>query len=196
MQNKIIFYQHMQKNIFCTKESEKLEKEIKISNVFPIYIKNPSNLELKYLKRENYKKIFSIISIFPNLTYLFETEECLNDPKYYAFKRQIYDIRSLYRKNKNTKIEEYVKNNDITGSFKLQMKTGLKLYITSSYRYLELRMDYTKSVSISIKKKCKKGDPYKMTKKQKKMSGFAAAAMSAVWSAITMQTARSTSIIP
>lgn len=49
----------MQKNIFCTKESEKLEKEIKISNVFPIYIKNPSNLELEYLKRENYKKIFS-----------------------------------------------------------------------------------------------------------------------------------------
>ena len=103
----------MQKNIFCTKESEKLEKEIKISNVFPIYIKNPSNLELEYLKRENYKKIFSIISIFPNLTYLFETKKCLNDPKYYAFKRQIYDIRSLYRKNKNTKIEEYVKNNDI-----------------------------------------------------------------------------------
>ena len=103
----------MQKNIFCTKESEKLEKKIKISNVFPIYIKNPSNLELEYLKRENYKKNFSIISIFPNLTYLFETEECLNDPKYYAFKRQIYDIRSLYRKNKNTKIEEYVKNNDI-----------------------------------------------------------------------------------
>ena len=66
----------MQKNIFCTKESEKLEKEIKISNVFPIYIKNPSNLELEYLKRENYKKIFSIISIFPNLTYLFETEKC------------------------------------------------------------------------------------------------------------------------
>ena len=64
MQNKIIFYQYMQKNIFCTKESEKLEKEIKISNVFPIYIKNPSNLELEYLKRENYKKIFSISSIF------------------------------------------------------------------------------------------------------------------------------------
>ena len=64
----------MQKNIFCTKESEKLEKEIKISNVFPIYIKNPSNLELEYLKRENYKKIFSIISIFHNLTYLFETK--------------------------------------------------------------------------------------------------------------------------
>ena len=58
MQNKIIFYQHMQKNIFCTKEYEKLEKEIKISNVFPIYIKNPSNLELEYLKRENYKKFF------------------------------------------------------------------------------------------------------------------------------------------
>ena len=52
-----------------------------------------------------------------------------------------------------------VKNNDITGSFKLQMKTGLKLYITSSYRYLELRMDYTKSVSISIKKKCEKEFP-------------------------------------
>ena len=52
-----------------------------------------------------------------------------------------------------------LKNNDITGSFKLQMKTGLKLYITSSYRYLELRMDYTKSVSISIKKKCKKEFP-------------------------------------
>ena len=52
-----------------------------------------------------------------------------------------------------------VKNNDITGSFKLQMKTGLKLYVTSSYRYLELRMDYTKSVSISIKKKCKKEFP-------------------------------------
>ena len=52
-----------------------------------------------------------------------------------------------------------VKNNDITGSFKLQMKTGLKLYITTSYRYLELRMDYTKSVSISIKKKCKKEFP-------------------------------------
>ena len=51
----------MQKNIFCTKESEKLEKEIKISNVFPIYIKNPSNLELEYLKMENYKKIFSYI---------------------------------------------------------------------------------------------------------------------------------------
>ena len=95
----------MQKNIFCTKESEKLEKEIKISNIFPIYIKNPSNLELEYLKRENYKKIFSIISIFPNLTYLFETEECLNDPKYYAFKRQIYDIRSLYRKIKIQKLK-------------------------------------------------------------------------------------------
>jgi len=113
MQNKIDKLKVNKKNIFCTKESEKLEKEIKISNVFPIYIKNPSNLELEYLKMENYKKIFSIISIFPNLTYLFETEECLNDPKYYAFERQIYDIRSLYRKNKNTKIEEYVKNNDI-----------------------------------------------------------------------------------
>ena len=52
-----------------------------------------------------------------------------------------------------------IKNNDITGNFKLQLKTGLKLYITSSYRYLELRMDYTKSVSISIKKKCKKEFP-------------------------------------
>ena len=135
----------MQKNIFCTKESEKLEKEIKISNVFPIYIKNPSNLELEYLKRENYKKIFSIISIFPNLTYLFETEECLNDPKYYAFKRQIYDIRSLYRKNKNTKIEEYVKNNDIKAfcDYFIHLKENMIVIEVKDWKKLDLPHDWS-----------------------------------------------------
>ena len=125
----------MQKNIFCTKESEKLGKKIKISNVFPIYIKNPSNLELEYLKRENYKKIFSIISIFPNLTYLFETKfkirKCCNEMGYKVSINEIqdlYDYRSLivhgnFKKinDKTEKITnrqwyfEYVKNSEFDG---------------------------------------------------------------------------------
>ena len=52
-----------------------------------------------------------------------------------------------------------LKNNDITGSFKLQMKTGVKLYVTTSYKYLEVRLDYTKSLGISIKKSYKKTFP-------------------------------------
>ena len=52
-----IFYDHMQNNIFYTRCLYKLDYEIKISKIFPIYLKNLNDFEKEYVKGKIYKKI-------------------------------------------------------------------------------------------------------------------------------------------
>lgn len=112
-----MFYNHMENNIFYTKNTQKLESEVRISNVFPIYMKNLNEEEIEYIRNNNYKRLFSIVSIFPNLKYLIENDHYFIDDKYYAFKSEIYDIKQLYEyyiaQNDQTSINNAIKDNDI-----------------------------------------------------------------------------------
>ncbi len=99
-----IFYDHMQNNIFYTRCLYKLDYEIKISKTFPIYLKNLNDFEKEYVKGKIYKKLFSIVSIFPSLNYLLDCNRLNIDDKYIAFLDDVYYIQEMY--------SNYINNND------------------------------------------------------------------------------------
>lgn len=123
-----LFYEHMDKNIFYTRHAYKLENEIKISKKFPIYLKNPNEFEIEYIMENNFKQIYSFVSIFPTLKTLIEMNDFFIDDIYYAFKEEIYDIKRLYK--------EYLKHND-EGAIKLAInnndKKSFSLYLSSLF---------------------------------------------------------------
>ena len=43
-----IFREHIKNNIFYTNLNYKIESEIKISAVFPIYLRNPNEYEIEF----------------------------------------------------------------------------------------------------------------------------------------------------
>ncbi len=112
-----MFYNHMENDMFYTKSTHKLESEVKISNVFPIYMKNLNKEEMEYVRKKNYKRLLSIVSIFPNLKYLIENDHYFIDNKYYAFKNEIHNVKELYKyyiaQNDKTNISNAIENNDI-----------------------------------------------------------------------------------
>ena len=111
-----VFHEHMEKNIFYTRETLKLESEVKISKNFPIYIKNPNEFELQYIMDNNYKELFSIVSIFPSLKELMQINDFFVPDIYCAFKEYIFGIHDLYRRYIEEQdkeiIEKSIENND------------------------------------------------------------------------------------
>lgn len=123
------FYEHVTNNIYYTRHNYKINNEIKISTVFPIYLRNPNKLELEYFRNKSFEKIFSILSIFSNNyglkkiikgTY-FDIEELHS-----GFSSQIYDIQNIYHEyikvNGDEYIEKAIEKNDIK-SFSLYLSS-------------------------------------------------------------------------
>ncbi len=111
-----IFHEHMRENIFYTRHELKLDKKIKISKVFPIYIKNPNEFEMEYIMDNNYKELYSFVSIFPNLQSLKDINYWFIDDIYCAFSDDIFYFHQLYEKyltyNDGTKIQKAIERND------------------------------------------------------------------------------------
>lgn len=111
-----LFYDHMQNNIFYTRCLYKLDCEIKISKIFPIYLKNLNEFEKEYVKEKIYKKLFSIVSIFPSLNYLLNCSRLNINDRYIAFLDDIFYIQEMYsnyiHNNDKTTINEAIQKND------------------------------------------------------------------------------------
>lgn len=102
--SKRVLFELINENIFCTKQKYKLDSEIKISDFFPIYLKNPNEFELEYFKTKSYNKLYSFVSLFPTLQYLLNLKSYDLDIQYFAFSRQINELQYLY--------EDYLYFND------------------------------------------------------------------------------------
>lgn len=110
------FVDYMEKNIIYTRSSCRLEKSISVSNVFPIFLKNPNEFEIEYITNEYFERLYSIVQIFPSLNYLIKLD-WLDNKKYCAFSEKIDYIQYLYndyiKKNNPVYIKRSILNNDI-----------------------------------------------------------------------------------
>lgn len=110
------FCEHMRENIFYTRDELKLDNEIRISKVFPIYIKNPNEFEMEFIMDNNYKQLYSFVSAFPNLKTLMDINIWFLNDIYCAFSRDIADLHFLYEKyldyNDEKEIKKAIEKND------------------------------------------------------------------------------------
>ncbi|MBQ7105126.1 MAG: hypothetical protein IJN90_04645 [Bacilli bacterium] len=133
-----IFREHIKNNIFYTNLNYKIESEVKISAVFPIYLRNPNEYEIEYFRNVSYEKIFSILSFLPNLEKILYSDDFTINDAYTAFSFQIYQIKEIYdeylKVNNSEIIDIAIKNNDIK-SFSLY----LSLFINENIVLLEVK---------------------------------------------------------
>ncbi|MBP3461578.1 MAG: hypothetical protein J6K21_04135 [Bacilli bacterium] len=123
------FYEYVTNNIYYTRHNYKIGDEIKISTAFPIYLRNPNELELEYFRNKLFEKIFSILSIFSNA---YGLKKIINSTHfdiyelYSGFSSQIYDIQNIYNEyikvNNDKYIKEAIEKNDVK-SFSLYLSS-------------------------------------------------------------------------
>lgn len=123
------FYEYVTNNIYYTRHNCKINDEIKISTAFPIYLRNPNELELEYFRNKSFEKIFSILSIFSNtygLKKIINSTHFDIDELHSGFSSQIYDIQNAYyeyiKVNNDEYIKEAIEKNDVK-SFSLYLSS-------------------------------------------------------------------------
>lgn len=123
------FYEYVTNNIYYTRHNYKIDGEIKISTAFPIYLRNPNELELEYFRNKSFEKIFSILSIFSNtygLKKIINSTHFDIDELHSGFSSQIYDIQNIYNEYIKVNNAEYIKEalekNDVK-SFSLYLSS-------------------------------------------------------------------------
>lgn len=122
------FNQYLKENIFITRYFFKVEKETKISKVFPIYIRNIKEPEIDEIRDSIYKKIFSLVSVIPTLKELVEYPFYDIPAKYVAFIEELRNIIEIYKEYKDNNDDDYINKAIMEND-----KKSFSLYLSSLY---------------------------------------------------------------
>ena len=122
------FHKYLKDNIFIAHYYFKVEKETRISKVFPIYIRNIKEPEIDEIRDSIYKRIFSLVSVVPTLKELVDYSYYDIPDKYIAFIEELRDIIDIYKEYKNNNNYDYINKAVIEND-----KKSFSLYLSSLY---------------------------------------------------------------
>lgn len=122
------FNKYLRENIFITRYFFKVEKETKISKVFPIYIRNIKEPEIDEIRDSVYKQIFSLISVVPTLKELVEYSYYDIPNQYVAFIEKLRNIIEIYKEYKDKNNDDYINKAIMEND-----KKSFSLYLSSLY---------------------------------------------------------------
>lgn len=146
-----ILFDYMQNNLFCTRSNFKINNEIKISNVFPIYLRNPNELEIDEYRDNTFDKIYSLLKCLPCLQRLISMKFYELD-EFSCFSSQIFEIQEMYenyKQNNSSEIIDLAIKNDDKKAFALYLSS----YINDDSVIIEVK-DWKKIDSLISKYMC------------------------------------------